>query len=179
MTKQTLRPIVAMSMHTRRLMIVAAAMVAMVVLAVVPGATNVDAATSPTSYTIDTGWVSNFDGGCQAKAHVVYYPGSDQAHIETTVTSPYWFAACRVNTQVWVETRVGSFPGAVHYTMACGVFDPSCASTRFSVNDYFGQTPGLTAHVASVNAALEAMGLPATYTRTQAVTGIRVVFTKA
>ena len=33
--------------------------------------------------------------------------------------------------------------------------------------------------VDSVNDALEAAGLPRTYTRKQAVTGIRVVFTKA
>jgi hypothetical protein len=63
--------------------------------------------------------------------------------------------------------------------MACAVLDPSCASNRQMVGDYFGQTPQLTAFVDSVNDALEAAGLPRSYTRAQAVTGIRVVFTKA
>jgi hypothetical protein len=128
---------------------------------------------------INTGWVSNFDGGCQAKARVVYYPGNDQAHFETTVTDPYWFVACRVNTQLHVLTHDGEFAGASHYAMACAVPDTSCASTRLTVGDYYGQTPQLTALVESINNTLESLGLPRSYTRKAAVTGIRVVFTKA
>jgi hypothetical protein len=168
------------SIITRKALATAGAVSALITSLAFGFAGTAQAATAPpSSYTVDTGWVSDFNGGCQAKAHVVYYPGSDQAHIETTVTSPYLFAACRVNTQVFVGTKTATYPGAVHYAMACAVLDPSCASTQLQSGDYYGQTPQLTSFVDSLNDALEAAGLPRTYTRALATTGITVVFSKA
>src|SRR5690349_11770813 len=114
---------------SRRFPAMAAIVLAAVTGTVVSGATPAAAGTVD-KYTIDTGWVSDWNGGCSAKAHVDYYPGSDTAYFETTVQSPYLFAACRVNTQVWAQTTANSYPGAAHYAMACGVFDPGCASTQ-------------------------------------------------
>jgi hypothetical protein len=130
----------------------------------------------PSVYSIDTGWVTNYNGNCAVEAHVDYYPGSDTAYIQTTVQDPYLFAACRVHTHVWVQTKSNVFAGAVQGAMACAVLDPSCASTQSYTGTFSGQTPGLTALVDSVNQVLVDNGLPPTFTRTQATTGIQVSF---
>ncbi|MEV4808964.1 hypothetical protein [Micromonospora avicenniae] len=130
------------------------------------------------SYTI-TKTSNTVNGGCTVKATVTYYPGSDTAHFQTTVTSPYWFAACRVNTNLYVKGRSTQWNSAVHFAMACAVTDPSCASTQTWVGDYYGRTPSLTAYVDSVNDGLEAAGLPRDYTRKKAVEGIDIAFTNA
>ncbi|MEU8263472.1 hypothetical protein AB0C02_22950 [Micromonospora sp. NPDC048999] len=131
-----------------------------------------------TSYTV-TRESSTFDGGCYAKATVTYYPGSDTAHFETMVTSPYWFAACRVNTHLYVQGKSTQWTSAVHFAMACAVGDPTCSSTQTRIGDYQSCTPSLTAYVDSVNDALAAAGQPRTYTRTQAAESISIAFTKA
>jgi hypothetical protein len=133
----------------------------------------------PSVYSFDTGWVTNYDGGCAVKAHVDYYPSSDTAFIQTTVQDPYWFAACRAVTHVWVQTSGNVFAGATQGSMACAVYDTTCSSTQTYTGTYSGQTPGLTAYVDSVNEALQDAGMPASYTRTQATTGITVSFSKA
>jgi hypothetical protein len=140
---------------------------------------TVGAQTFRSSWPFDTGVRQDWNGGCQARATGTYYPANDQVVITTTVTSPYLFAACRVKAQVWVRTAAGEFPSAVHYTMACGVLDASCASTQTSTGSYVAATPGLTAYVDSVNATLSQLGYPATFSRQQAVTGVRVTFAKA
>jgi hypothetical protein len=133
----------------------------------------------PSVWRTDAGPSSDWNGGCTASAHADYYPANDQAQMSTTVTSPYWFAACRVNAQLWIDTRAGSFPSAVNYAMACAVLDTSCASTQTWPGNYYGATPALTAFVESVNDALEAAGLPRTYTRAAAITGIHITFSNA
>jgi hypothetical protein len=133
----------------------------------------------PVSHEDGTGWKTNWNGGCGAEAYAVYYPINDQALIETTVQSPYWFAACRAKAQVFVHTDVGIFPSAVHYATACAVTDPTCASTQTTVGEYWGQTPGLTAHVNQINETLVSLGLPPSYTAKQAVKKIEVTITNA
>ncbi|MEV6376272.1 hypothetical protein [Micromonospora musae] len=130
------------------------------------------------SYTI-TKTSNTVNGGCTVRATVTYYPGSDTANFQTTVTSPYWFAACRVNTNLYVKGRTTQWNGAVHFAMACAVTDPSCASTQTWVGDYYGRTPGLTAFVDSVNDGLESRGLERDFTRKEAVEGIDIAFTNA
>jgi hypothetical protein len=130
----------------------------------------------PSVYSTDTGWVTDYNGYCAVEAHVDYYPGSDTAYIHTTVRDPYLFAACRVHTNVWVDTKNDVFQGATQGAMACAVLDPTCASTLSYTGTYSGQTPGLTALVDTVNQALIDAGLPPTYTRAQATTGIQVSF---
>jgi hypothetical protein len=137
------------------------------------------AAAPPSKWVFNTGSDSSWDGGCVASTHAEYFPANDQSVMSTTVTSPYWFAACRVQAQLWIETRAGAFPSAANNAMACAVLDPSCASTQTSTNSFFGSTPALTAFIDSVNDALEAAGLPRTYNRAAAVTAIRVTHTKA
>ncbi|MFG2109863.1 hypothetical protein [Micromonospora chersina] len=122
---------------------------------------------------------TTYDGGCDATTSVSYYPANDQAVMRTTITDPYWFAACRANARLWINTNGGSFPSAVNYAMACAVTDASCASTQTWTGNYYGATPQLTAYVDSVNAALVSMGLPPTYSRAQAVTGISITHSKA
>ena len=136
------------------------------------------AATPPSVWSTDNS-SSTWNGGCVASAHADYYPANDQALIGTTVTSPYWFAACRVNAQLWIDTASGSFPSAANYAMACAVLDTSCASTQSTTGNYYGATPGLTAFVNSVNDALQSAGLPPTYTRAQAVRGAHLTFANA
>jgi len=136
------------------------------------------AATPPSVWSTDNS-SSDWNGGCVASAHADYYPANDQAVISTTVTSPYWFAACRVNAQLWIDTAGGSYPSAANYAMACAVFDTSCASTQTTTGNYYGATPALTAFVNSVNDALQAAGLPPTYTRAQAVRGVHLTFANA
>jgi hypothetical protein len=143
------------------------------------GGLRAAAAPPPSRWVTDTGVDRSWDGGCEASTHAEYYPSNDQAVMGTTVTSPYWFAACRANAQLWVETRAGAFPGAANYAMGCAVFDPSCASTQTGTGNHYGATASLTAFVDSVNDALEAAGLPRTYNRAAAVTGIRVTHSKA
>lgn len=147
--------------------------------ALAAGSANAATAPKPDVWSTDTGWVTNYDGGCAIKAHVDYYPSSDKAYIQTTIQSPYLFAACRAHTQLWVQTSGNVFAGAVQSSMACGVTDTSCSSTKTYTDTYAGQTPGLTAYVSSVNDGLEAAGLPRSYTAKQAVTGISVSFSKA
>jgi len=143
-------------------------------------ATGLRVATPPPSrWTVDTGTDDTWNGACTASTHADYYPANDQAQMATTVSSPYLFAACRVNAQLWIETRAGSFPSAVNYAMACAVWDPTCASTQTWPGNYYGATPSLTAFVESVNDALEAAGLPRTYTRAAAITGVRVIHSTA
>jgi hypothetical protein len=145
------------------------------VLASTAGAAS--AATGPPSvYSVDTGWVTNYNGYCAAEAHVDYYPGSDTAYIQTTVRDPYLFADCKVHTHVWVQTKNNVYPGAAQGAMACAVLNPTCASTQSYTGTFSGQTPDLTALVESVNQALSDAGLPPTYTRLQATTGIQVSF---
>ena len=120
-----------------------------------------------------------WDGACVALADAQYYPANDQADINTTVNSPYWFAACRVNAQLWIDTAGGSYPSAANYAMACAVRDWTCASTQTTTGNYYDATPALTAFVASVNNALQAAGLPPTYSRAMAVTGVRLTFANA
>jgi hypothetical protein len=149
------------------------------VLASTAGAASAASADAPPSvYSADIAWV-NYDGTCSAKAHVDYYPGSDTAYIQTIVKDPYLFVACRVHTQVWVQTRNNVYAGAIQGAMACSVLDPKCASTQTYTGTFSGQTPGLTAYVDGVNATLIDLGLPPTFTRTSATTGIRVSFSKA
>ena len=128
----------------------------------------------PSKWVTDTGTDRSWNGGCSASTHAEYYPANDQAVMSTTVGTPYWWAACRANAQLWIETRAGSFAGASNYSMGCGVWDPTCASTQTRTGDYRGDTRALTAYVDSVNDGLEAAGLARTYTRAWAVTGIRV-----
>jgi hypothetical protein len=139
----------------------------------------VRAATPPDKWVVDTGFDRTWDGGCEASTHAEYYPANDQALVSTTVTSPYWFAACRVNAQLWVETRAGAFPSAVNYAMACAALDPGCASTQTWTGNYPGATPALTAFVDAVNDALESAGLPRAYTRAAAIIGVRVIHSRA
>jgi hypothetical protein len=110
---------------------------------------------SPTlpSYHVDTGMRQDFDGDCQARAAVTYYPAIDRVHIDTTVTSPYWFAACRVHTHVWVVTTEGQFPSAVHFAMACAVRDPNCPATQRWVADYDGHTAPLRGQITGIRVA--------------------------
>jgi hypothetical protein len=136
------------------------------------------AATPPDVWRAD-GSSDTWNGGCRASAHADYYPASDQALMSTTVTSPYLFAACRVNAQLWIETASGSFPSAVNYAVACAVFDPGCVSTQTAVGDHPNATPGLTAFVEAVNNTLRTMGLPPTYTRALAITGVHLTFANA
>jgi len=133
----------------------------------------------PEKYIIDTGWVTDYDGSCKAKAHVEYYPGSDKAYFETTVQSPFVFAGCEANTNLSVKTAGDTFQGAVHRASACATWDPTCPSLRMTPGTYIGATVGLNGYVDSVNDALEAAGLPRSYTRRQAVRSISVSFTKA
>jgi hypothetical protein len=136
------------------------------------------AALPPSVWRVD-GSSDTWNGGCRALAHADYYPASDQAVMSTTVTSPYWFAACRGYAQLWIETSSGSFPSAANYAMACAVLDPTCASTQTTTGDYGSATPALTAFVAAVNDALQAAGLPPTYTRAMAVKGVHLTFANA
>jgi hypothetical protein len=136
------------------------------------------APTPPSVWSTDNS-SSDWNGGCSAAAHADYYPANDQAAISTTVTSPYLFAACRVNAQLWIDTAGGSYPSAANYAMACAVFDPGCASTQTTTGNYYGATPALTAFVNSVNDALVAAGLPPSYTRAQAVRGVHLTFANA
>jgi hypothetical protein len=167
-------------METKRVIrrVLAALAVPAAAAAVLASAGAASAATPPppSVYTINTGWVTDYNGNCAVEAHVDYYPGSDTAYIQTTVRDPYLFAACRVHTHVWVQTKSNVFAGATQGAMACAVLDPSCASTLSYTGTYSGQTPGLTALVDTVNQALIDNGLPPTYTRAQATTGIQVSF---
>ena len=122
---------------------------------------------------------SNWNGGCLASAHSDYYPANDQAVISTTVTSPYWFAGCRVKAQLWIDTASGSYPSAANYAMACAVLDPTCTSTQTTTGNYYSATPALTAFVAAVNDALQAAGLPPTYMRAAAVRSVHLTFANA
>jgi hypothetical protein len=119
-----------------------------------------------------------WDGGCQARAHADYYPANDQAVMSTTVTSPYLFAACRVDAQLWIETASGAFPSAVNSAVACAVVDFTCSSTQTATGDHRNATPGLTEFVAAVNNTLQSLGLPPNYTRAMAVTGVHLTFSK-
>ncbi len=137
------------------------------------------AALPPSSWVVNTGNDVTWNGGCVASTRAEYYPANDQAVMSTTVTSPYLFAACRANAQLWIHTRAGAFPGAVNYSMACAVTDWTCASTQTRTGSHYGASPALTAFVDSVNDALEAAGLPRTYTRAAAVTAVRVTHSNA
>ncbi|MFE0593463.1 hypothetical protein [Micromonospora echinospora] len=159
-----------------------AAMAAATVLAaslgvVALGATPAAAGTKD-SYTV-TKSSSSFDGGCVAEATVTYWPGSDTAAITTTVRNPYLFAACRVNTSLFVQGTSTQWNSAVHFTMACAIGDTTCSSTQTRSGTYNNATPSLTAHVDSVNDALAAMGMPRSYDRKTAVEGISIEFSKA
>jgi hypothetical protein len=122
---------------------------------------------------------SSFNGGCEASATVSYWPGTDTATFTTTVKSPYLFAACRVNTRLFVQGTSTQWNSATHYTMACGVTDTTCASTQTTSGTYYAATPSLTAYVDSVNDALESMGLERSMTRKKAVESISIEFSKA
>ncbi|MFG3699773.1 hypothetical protein ACGF5C_17895 [Micromonospora sp. NPDC047620] len=122
---------------------------------------------------------SSFDGGCVAESTVSYWPGSDTATFTTTVRNPYLFAACRVNTRLFVQGTSTQWNSAVHYTMACAITDTTCSSTQTTTGTYSSATPSLTAYVDSVNDALEAMGMPRSFTRKQAVESISIEFSKA
>jgi hypothetical protein len=142
-------------------------------------ANGIRAAAEPPSVWSTDNSSSTWNGGCTASAHADYYPAGEQAVMSTTVSSPYWFAACRVNAQLWIDTVAGSFPSAANYAMACAVLDPGCASTQTTTGNYYGATPALTAFVDQVNAALAKVGVPATYTRAMAVTGTHLTFANA
>jgi hypothetical protein len=136
-------------------------------------------AAQPSSYTVSTDWKSDWNGGCSAKATVTYYPGSDTAVMNTTVRSPYWFAACRVRTHLQVKTASGIFEGVDQYVTACAVLDPSCASTQSTGDQTFNSaSPAFTGFVNSLNAQLEELGLPPT-TRQAVARGISISFSKA
>ncbi|MEU4236881.1 hypothetical protein [Actinoplanes sp. NPDC026619] len=137
------------------------------------------AATPPSKWVTDNGPDDTWNGGCVATTHAEYFPGNDQAVISTTVTSPYWFAACRANAQLWIETSAGAFPSGTNYAMGCAVFDPSCASTQTATNNFYSSTPALTGFVDAVNDALAQIGLPRSYSRAAAVTAVRVTHTNA
>ncbi|MDS0134292.1 MULTISPECIES: hypothetical protein [unclassified Amycolatopsis] len=139
---------------------------------------GLSAAAPPNVWRVD-GSSDTWNGGCWASAHADYYPANDQAEMSTTVRSPYLFAACRVNAQLWIETASGSFPSAVNYGMACAVWDPTCASTQTWPGNHNNATPDLTAFVAAVNATLQTLGLPPTYTRAMAITGVHLTFSNA
>ncbi|SCL63104.1 hypothetical protein GA0070606_3739 [Micromonospora citrea] len=141
------------------------------------GATPAAAGTQD-KYTV-TKWSNSFDGGCVAESTVSYWPGTDTASITTTVSNPYLFAACRVNTRLYVQGTSTQWNSAVHYTMACGITDTSCSSTRTVSGTYYSATPSLTAYVDSVNDALEAMGQERSFTRKKAVESISIEFSKA
>jgi hypothetical protein len=136
-------------------------------------------AAQPASYTVSKDWQYDWNGGCGAKATVTYYPATDTAVMNTTVTSPYLFAACRVRTHLQVVTVNAVFDGADQYATACAVLDPSCASTQSTGNQTFvGATPTFTGFVDALNAQLVALGLPPT-TRQEVARGINVSFSRA
>ncbi|MFD2763269.1 hypothetical protein [Micromonospora eburnea] len=141
------------------------------------GATPAAAGTQD-MYTV-TKYSNTFNGGCEAQATVYYWPGTDTASFTTRVTSPYLFAACRVNTHLFVRGKSTQWTSATHYTMACGITDTSCASTQTTTATYNGATPSLTAYVDSVNDALEAMGMPRSMNRKTAVESIAIEFSNA
>jgi hypothetical protein len=85
----------------------------------------------PAQTVVDTGW-QNYDGGCQARTQLRYYTASNRITMKTDVYDPYWFAACRVNSKPIFDTNFGPVSdGPSQYMMACAVFDPTCASTRY------------------------------------------------
>jgi len=111
-------------------------------------------ADAPTSYTVSS-HSQSWNGGCEAWASVTYYPNSDTAVMNSTVRSPYLFAACRLRTHLQVQGEDGVWEGADQFVTACAVLDPTCAST-ISTGDQtlVGQTPGLTAELARINKIL-------------------------
>lgn len=142
------------------------------------GAGPAAASPPPATWFHDTGIDDDWNGRCRARTVVEYHPARDQAVISTTVTSPYLFAACRVHAKLQIRTRLGSFPSAVQYSMACAVFDSSCASTRTFSGDYLGASPALTAMLDIVNEARETAGLPPER-RAGVVTGISLTHVNA
>lgn len=128
----------------------------------------------PSSYSFDTGKVY-YEGGCWARSVATYYPVSDQTTIQTTVSSPYWFAACRARAVVHVKTANRDFVGASQEGMACAVLDPNCASTRTTPQDeIIPSTPALTSYVGELNEVLASNGLPGTVTRQGLVKSISI-----
>jgi len=134
------------------------------------------AAAQPSSYTVETGWRSDWNGGCAAKATVTYYPSTNKAVMNTTVQSPYAFAACRVRTHLQVRTANTVFEGVDQRETACAVLDPTCAST-ISTGDqtYSNASPSFADYVDDLNAALDESGLPRT-NRQALARGIEVSF---
>jgi hypothetical protein len=137
------------------------------------------AADQPASYTVSKPWTYDWNGGCGAKATVTYYPTSDTAIMNTTVSSPYLFAACRVRTHLQVQISGAVFDGVDQYVTACAVLDPTCASTRTTGDVSFSNAaPTFTAFVDNLNAQLAALNLPPT-TRQAVARGISISFSNA
>jgi hypothetical protein len=108
-------------------------LVALAPLALLAGIGAAPAMAVPAQTYVDTGWV-NYDGGCQARTQAYYYTGSNKITMKTDVSDPYWFVACRVSAKPIFDTNLGPVSdGPTQFMMACAVFDPTCASTRYGV----------------------------------------------
>ena len=125
-------------------------------------------------YNGDTGWVK-YDGGCEARTQFKYYSNTNKITMKTDVYDPYWYVACRVNAKAIFDTRRGPVnDGPTQSMMACGVWDITCASTRYGPWEDFTPASG---YIDNLKAEMKDNGIDLDLSKY--ITGIRIQQTKA
>ena len=79
----------------------------------------------------DSGWDSNYNGGCEVHSTVDWWRSSKTMNVQVEVYSPYLFAGCRAHVTVHFGSTIGyDFAANTFYGVACSQTDPTCGYDR-------------------------------------------------